>query len=173
MSRFSCQKSFPRFGTLRSVHLVLVQHCWPIGQTNTIGKRSQCRWNDEYIVFVPKHRTQIQIFCHCSVWGFSRVCGGRRASDRSRYNWLTIRRPRGSLGNSPTRHVVCFNCLSFPIWTKAWSTSSRQEPRTIKRFYSGISAVGRSWPDEQSKELVIKDKGGGRTEKETIFANFS
>ena len=135
-----------------------------VGQTNTIGKRSQCRWNDEYIVFVPKHRTQIQIFCHCSVWGFSRVCGGRRASDRSRYNWLTIRRPRGSLGNSPTRHVVCFNCLSFPIWTKAWSTSSRQEPRTIKRFYSGISAVGRSWPAEQTEELVIKDKGGGRTE---------
>ena len=49
--------------------------------------------------------TEIQIFCCVGgVWGF-RVCGGR-SSDRSRYNWLTIRRPRGSLGNSPTPHVV-------------------------------------------------------------------
>ena len=33
------------------------------------------------------------------------VCGGRW-SDRSRYNWLTIDQDGGSLGNSPSPHVV-------------------------------------------------------------------
>ena len=56
------------------------------------------------------------------------VCGGRW-SDRSRYNWLTIDQDGGSLGNSPSPHVVSpsqTNCLPFHFWTKGSSTSCQE-----------------------------------------------